>query len=260
MLQLFESPATGAIRSSPVQSMLWTIVIHSVVLLFLLTIGLSSAFLGAPDQFNLVQLVVPLPPPAPPPPPLPATGGRVAVKRITREFNAKLIAPVAIPNYAPVAITDTPLDFEVVQGVVGGVPGGVPGGVLNGIVSGLPSMDLPPAPPPPPPPAPVAKEVAPPQTPQRIQVSGSVQEAKLLEMVRPDYPPTAKTARIEGAVRLSAIIDADGNIADLRVVEGHPLLAPAARAAVQRWRYRPTVLNGKAVEVATEIVVNFRLL
>jgi protein TonB len=34
---------------------------------------------------------------------------------------------------------------------------------------------------------------------------------------------------------------------------------PAAMEAVQRWRYQPTMLNGDAVEVATEIDVNFTL-
>jgi protein TonB len=41
------------------------------------------------------------------------------------------------------------------------------------------------------------------------------------------------------------------------VVSGHPLLFPAALEAVKQWRYRPTVVNGAAVEVATAIDVNF---
>jgi TonB family protein len=71
--------------------------------------------------------------------------------------------------------------------------------------------------------------------------------------------PTAKTARLEGTVRLVAIIDRDGCIQSLKVLEGHPILAGAARVAVQTWRYRPTILNGHAVEVATEILVRFHL-
>jgi len=37
------------------------------------------------------------------------------------------------------------------------------------------------------------------------------------------------------------------------------MLAGAAVDAVRQWRYRPYVLNGQAVEVETEITVNFVL-
>ena len=42
-------------------------------------------------------------------------------------------------------------------------------------------------------------------------------------------------------------------------MSGHPLLVPAALAAVKQWRYKPTLLNGEAVEVLTNIDVNFTL-
>jgi protein TonB len=42
-------------------------------------------------------------------------------------------------------------------------------------------------------------------------------------------------------------------------MSGHPLLVPSALAAVKQWRYRPTLLNGEAVEVLTNIDVNFTL-
>jgi protein TonB len=90
-------------------------------------------------------------------------------------------------------------------------------------------------------------------------VSADIQEARLLRMIRPEYPPVAKMARIVGTVRLRAIIDAKGKIAQLKIVDGHPLLAAAALAAVEKWRYNPTFLNGEPVEVATEIIVHFKL-
>ena len=90
-------------------------------------------------------------------------------------------------------------------------------------------------------------------------MSGEVQEAMLLVMVKPQYPALAKQARIHGTVRLSAIIDKDGKIAELKVIEGHPFLVDAALAVIRKWRYRPTILGGEPVEVATQITVNFRL-
>ena len=69
----------------------------------------------------------------------------------------------------------------------------------------------------------------------------------------------AKTARISGTVRFTAIIGKDGAIQNLQLVSGHPLLIEAARQAVSQWQYRPTLLNGEPVEVVTQIDVNFTL-
>jgi protein TonB len=60
-------------------------------------------------------------------------------------------------------------------------------------------------------------------------------------------------------VEFTAAISKDGRIEKLQLVRGHPLLVPAARQAVEQWRYRPTLLNGEPVEVITDIVVNFTL-
>ena len=77
--------------------------------------------------------------------------------------------------------------------------------------------------------------------------------------MNPAYPPLALQARISGTVRLAAIISRDGYIQNLRVVSGHPLLTTAAVEAVKQWRYQPTLLNDEAVEVITQIDVNFTL-
>jgi len=86
-----------------------------------------------------------------------------------------------------------------------------------------------------------------------------VEQAKLIFQPKPEYPQLAKMARIQGVVRLEAIISKDGTIQDLKTLSGHPLLIKAAYEAVQRWRYQPTLLNGEPVEVVTEIDVNFTL-
>lgn len=111
----------------------------------------------------------------------------------------------------------------------------------------------------PPPPA-VKPDPAPkPEPPKRIVVGGSVVGAGLIHRVVPAYPPLAKQARVQGTVRLAAIIAADGSIQELRVISGPGLLVSAALAAVSQWRYRPTLLNNRPVEVATTIDVNFTL-
>jgi protein TonB len=77
--------------------------------------------------------------------------------------------------------------------------------------------------------------------------------------VEPPYPPIARAARVQGSVVLKAIIDREGNIQDLQLVSGHPLLVPAAIAAVKQWHYKPYLLNSQPVEVETTVTVIFTL-
>jgi TonB family protein len=95
--------------------------------------------------------------------------------------------------------------------------------------------------------------------PKRIRVGGALQAARLEHSLPPDYPALAKQAGVEGLVLLEAVIGQDGAIENLDVTQGPALLVPAAIAAVKAWRYKPTLLNGEAVEVVTEIAVDFRL-
>lgn len=81
----------------------------------------------------------------------------------------------------------------------------------------------------------------------------------LIRQVQPIYPEIAKRTHTQGKVLLTAVIDTQGRIENLRALSGHPLLIPAAINAVQQWRYRPYILNGQPVEVETQITVNFTL-
>jgi len=130
-------------------------------------------------------------------------------------------------------------------GVVGGVPGGIPGGSMGGVIGGIISS------------TPVAvPKVA---TPQRVRVSQGVTQGLLIRKIQPNYPPLARQARIQGSVLLQAEISKDGTIENLRLISGHPMLAPAAIEAVKQWKYKPYILNGEPVEVETQITVNFTL-
>jgi protein TonB len=96
-----------------------------------------------------------------------------------------------------------------------------------------------------------------PETP--VVVGGAVQSAKLLKQIVPAYPQPARQLRISGTVHLLGIIAKDGTIQRLQVLSGHPLLRQAALDAVSQWIYRPTILNGQAVEVEAPIDVIFTL-
>jgi TonB family protein len=99
-----------------------------------------------------------------------------------------------------------------------------------------------------------------PEVPQRIKIGGSMQQTKIIQQARPVYPAEAKAARVEGKVKLAAIIGKDGTVQRLEVISGDPLLVPSALEAVKQWVYEPTLLNGNPVEVQTEIDVNYTLM
>jgi protein TonB len=92
-----------------------------------------------------------------------------------------------------------------------------------------------------------------------IAVSSGVQAARLIKQVVPLYPALARAARVSGTVRLQGVIAKDGSIKNLQLISGHPLLAQAALDAVRQWVYKPTLLNGEAVEVIAPIDVIFTL-
>jgi len=97
------------------------------------------------------------------------------------------------------------------------------------------------------------------QTPARIQAGSVLEGPALVYRLEPEYPQAAKQMHAQGTVVLSALIGKDGRVQDLQVVSGHPLLCQAAKAAVWKWRYRPTLINGEPVEVKTTIDINFTL-
>jgi len=225
-------------------------------------VGITAAiiipllFTDALPKTQLTSFLV-APPPPPPPPPPPAASAPKIVKVIPRQFDAgKLMQPKAIPKEITMIKEEELPAASGVQGVVGGVPGGVPGGVAGGVIGGIIGSVPTAAPPPPPPPK---VEAPKPVTPQRIRVGGNVQAAMAIRAPKPSYPPLAKQARIQGVVRLNAVIGKDGTIQDLKAASGHPLLVPAALEAVRQWLYKPTLLNGEPVEVVTVIDVNFTL-
>ena len=92
-----------------------------------------------------------------------------------------------------------------------------------------------------------------------VRVDPDEQRQKLVRSVQPVYPDVAKRAGIEGRVLLKVVIAQDGIVKAVKVVSGEPVLANAAADAVKKWRYQPTVLDGKPVNVVTTVAVEFRL-
>lgn len=200
-----------------------------------------------PKQQLLTFLEAP-PPPPPPPPAAPATTAVRVVKVTSDIANGQLRTPSRIPTKVHlIKEDDAPPPAAISGGVVGGVPGGIPGGQLGGVIGGVISSSSSAVPN-------LSKPV-----PQRVRISQGVSKGLLISRTEPTYPPLARQARIQGVVVLNAIIDKDGNIQNLQIVSGHPMLGPAAIEAVKQWRYKPFLLNGQPTEVETAVTVTFQL-
>lgn len=225
----------------------WTVAVSAIVQVGIIVVFILIPLLvteALPKEMVATWITAPAPPPPPPPPPPKVQVVRQKIVPLIQQ--GKLTAPTVIPKKVNIIKEEQPPPDVGAVGVVGGVPGGMPGGsaggVLGGIIGGTGG-----GPPPPP------------KAPERIRVGGNVQQANLIHQVMPVYPEIAKTAHIQGTVILHAIISKDGSVQELQYISGPPLLMRSAMDAVRQWRYRPTLLNGEAVQVDTTISVVFTL-
>jgi periplasmic protein TonB len=98
-----------------------------------------------------------------------------------------------------------------------------------------------------------------PKQPKRIRISSGVANSMLRHNVEPVYPSEARARHITGDVLLRILIDTSGNVTDVRVEKGQPILVDAAVEAVKQWKYRPYVLNGEPVEADAPIKIRFQM-
>jgi protein TonB len=97
------------------------------------------------------------------------------------------------------------------------------------------------------------------EVPQAAMVSAPKANVRILKRVEPEYPEAARQQRIQGLVVLEATVGKDGDVQQLAVISGNPMLATAASAAVLKWRFKPVVQNRRAVQFQTRIRVDFVL-
>jgi periplasmic protein TonB len=220
------------------------------VLAVLVMLAVPLMFTEDLPKAQLLTLLVAPPPPPPPPPP-----AAEAVQKIVRQIQTDMLnsgqlrTPSRIPQKVQmIREEEAPPPMVATSGVVGGVPGGIPGGQLSGVIGGIVNAT-----------SNLAVPKFAPVVPQRVRISQGVTKGLLIRRVEPTYPPLARSARVQGEVVLSAIISTNGDIENLQLVSGHPMLVPAALSAVKQWRYKPYLLNGQPTEVETTITVIFTL-
>lgn len=71
-----------------------------------------------------------------------------------------------------------------------------------------------------------------------------------LQRIPPTYPAEARRGGINGWVQIDVTVNTDGSVRKARVVDAKPkgLFEAAAVTAVQKWRFKPKTVDGKAVE------------
>ena len=183
------------------------------------------------------KIVVPIPPyrnsPAPRQSTRPSTG-RTMVRCV--------YCPPSIPSRAPTLQPDDPPGPDIQDSITNPTGRGDPHGLTEMVVSR--------------PQRPQVEDV--PREKKRIHES-HIDPALLTRRLEPVFPALAWQIRRSGKVELHALIGTDGSIQALDVVSGDPLFVSSALDAVRQWRYRPTYLNGNAVEVDTYITVIYTL-
>jgi|HubBroStandDraft_5_1064220.scaffolds.fasta_scaffold02310_7 TonB family protein len=108
----------------------------------------------------------------------------------------------------------------------------------------------------------VSSNVAAPAAPElqqegAVKVGGNVKEPRLINRVMPEYPLVAKQAGIQGDVVVKTTIDDKGSVVNMQVVSGPALLRGAALAALRRWKYEPSTLNGQPISIQMLVTIKF---
>jgi periplasmic protein TonB len=211
------------------------------------------------DPDLMIEFFAPRGIPSPPPPPLgpgtsPDAGRTAPAHPVPHPVAPKTetLQPLAAPQPLQAAdlenraVPDAPAGTSG-NGTGDGVPWGDPDGVPNGTGEAGRGGD------------PFGTGGPAQADPEPLPVIGNVVAPEPLQRVDPEYPETARRARVEGRVVLRAVIGANGRVEDVSVISGSPLLTQASIDAVRRWLYRPATLDGAPVRVWFRVFVYFRL-
>ena len=122
--------------------------------------------------------------------------------------------------------------------------GGAIGGVIGGVTTAVSAP-------------PIAPKGLKPRAP--IRVGGKVLPPKAIVRIPPDYPAIARQVDMQGVVTIDAFLDEQGNVVEMKVVSGPPLLYQAALNALAKWKYEPTYLTDQPVAVELIVTITFTL-
>ena len=109
-------------------------------------------------------------------------------------------------------------------------------------------------------PAPTIASATPPPSVAQ-QTAPETRNFQLIKKVDPVYPQRALRQRMEGWVELSFTVTATGDVTGVEVVNAQPKreFDREAIRALQQWKFRPRIENGKAVQSSARQRLEFRL-
>jgi protein TonB len=76
--------------------------------------------------------------------------------------------------------------------------------------------------------------------------------------VQPDYPAVARQLKIQGIVELEAVVDGSGEVAKVSIVSGNPVLTKPSVEALKKWKFKPFLIEGKAVSTTVPVTFSFK--
>jgi protein TonB len=188
----------------------------------------------ADKQDVAVTFVKPPPPPPPPPPPAAPRQARPKPKPNQPQtvLQQAIVAPTVVPDEKP----PEQEPVESTQGVEGGVEGGEVGGVPGGIVGGV--VDA---------------------TNVRMEFDERMTHPEFVSGPAPQYTERAIEREVQGTVMVKCVVTVEGRVHDCRVLKSLPFMDRAVIDALERRRYKPATLGGRAVEVNYNFKITLRL-
>ena len=254
---MFETvvPETFEVRSKRVlyETLPLSIAVH---VLALGAFGLTAHWnIGFPtDSPRLVRAYSLVSIPDPPPPPPPPRAQQPAPKRAEAPPAPpeKIVAPTVIPDTIPqlpdpvpvAAVAPDPAPFQAPDP-------GIPGGAIDGKINGEIGEKL----------HGRSSQFFPQDGRVHIERDQSL-PLKVVEQEYPAYPDKAKKEQLEDQVVVQYIIGKKGQVIDVQIIDHakHSMFDDATVEAIRKWRFRPMIQDGKAVEVVHELAVNFELI
>lgn len=92
-----------------------------------------------------------------------------------------------------------------------------------------------------------------------VKVSEADAKKAAIEKPAPTLGTVARQLKLSSRVELAVSIDEAGNVTDVRIDKGSPVLAQGAVAAVKKWRFEPFLgEDGKPSKASTVLVFEFK--
>ena len=90
-----------------------------------------------------------------------------------------------------------------------------------------------------------------------VKLSADDAMKRLVKRVEPELAEWMAPKKLQGSVVMNIVVDETGTVTKQEIVEGFPLLVPAALQAVKRWKFEPLVVKDKPISFTTTVTIQF---